>query len=248
MISPTLVAVAHGTRAAQGQATVEALLARVRAQRPGLRVLASYVEIQAPLLRDVVGGLDAPAVVVPLMLSTGYHVRYDIRALAAQYPRVAVARPLGPHPLLVRALARRVRQAGVPAGVPVVLAAAGSSDPAAAKDVEIVARWLAVALGTTVVPAYASATRPTVAEAVQGLRAAGAPAVAVARYLLAPGHFAHLAADPGAGWVTEPLGAQRAVAELVLGRYDDARAEPEPEDGPGDPGRAGPAASFVQVC
>src|SRR6202030_2247536 len=86
----------------------------------------------------------APAVVVPLLLTAAYHSKADI---PAQLAAAAAARPgldvvcagtLGPHPLLLAALERRLREAGAAAGdavararTGVVLAAAGSSDPAA---------------------------------------------------------------------------------------------------------------------
>jgi sirohydrochlorin ferrochelatase len=43
--------------------------------------------------------------------------------------------------------------------------------------------------------------------------------VAVASYLLAPGHFHDHLADSGADWVTAPLGAHPAIAALVIDRY-----------------------------
>ncbi|GAA3305569.1 CbiX/SirB N-terminal domain-containing protein [Nonomuraea dietziae] len=82
------------------------------------------------------------------------------------------------------------------------------------------------------VPAYASAAGPTPAEAVASLRgAAGAPRVAVAPYLLAPGFFADkvrrdtLAA--GADVVADVLGPSPELVEVVLERYTSAlRHEP----------------------
>ena len=74
--------------------------------------------------------------------------------------------PLGPDPGLVPALAGRLRAAGVPPGTPVVLAAAGSSDPRAAGDARHQAALLASHLQAPVLAAFASAARPTVGEAV----------------------------------------------------------------------------------
>ncbi len=71
--------------------------------------------------------------IVPLLLSTGYHLTTDM-AGAARAAGARLADPLGPDPLLVTALAGRLAEAGVPDGTPVVLAAAGSSDPAAQAD------------------------------------------------------------------------------------------------------------------
>ena len=65
---------------------------------------------------------------VPLLLSTGYHLTADIRG-AARAAGAPVADPLGPDPRLAEALADRLAEAGRPAGTPTVLAAAGSADP-----------------------------------------------------------------------------------------------------------------------
>jgi len=112
-------------------------------------------------------------VVVPLLLSTGYHIAVDIRA-AATAAGARMAAPLGPDRRLATALADQLGAAGVPAGTPVVLAAAGSSDPKAIADVEKQAALLAEVQDADVLAAYASAGTPTVAEAV-----AAAPGVTV---------------------------------------------------------------------
>ncbi|MFW5898994.1 MAG: sirohydrochlorin chelatase, partial [Jiangellaceae bacterium] len=71
---PALIAAAHGTRHAAGRAAIAELRAAVAAARPGLDVVEAYVDedVQRPGLTEV---LDAagPAVVVPLLLSAGYH-------------------------------------------------------------------------------------------------------------------------------------------------------------------------------
>ncbi|MEU4117890.1 CbiX/SirB N-terminal domain-containing protein [Kitasatospora sp. NPDC028055] len=105
-----------------------------------------------------------------------------------------------------------------------VLAGAGSSDPAALADTERMAGLLAGRLGRPVTPAYLSAATPTPQQAVAALRAAGHPGVALAGYLLSPGFFARRAATTAAAWTTAPLGTHPAVARLVLHRYDEARA------------------------
>src|SRR5262249_38060483 len=105
-------------------------------------------------------------------------------------------------------------------------AAAGSSDPAAAAVIDGMAAAWRSAGWWDVVPAYASAARPTPGAAVLALRRAGAPRVALASYLLAPRHFAaavraeSLAA--GAAAVSAALGAAPELADIVLERYDEA--------------------------
>ncbi len=271
-VAPPLVAVAHGSRDPRAAATVGALLDLVcrraaGAGYPGLDVRAAYLGHAAPTLGQALGALDGEAVVLPLLLTAAYHSRTDIpKALheaRSTQPRLDVTygRPLGPHPLLLRALDRRLaealqdadaqnvghnaaRNAGPNAGpedtsageaVPpgessVVLAAAGSSDPAANAVIsDLAARWQSARGWRAVVPAYASAASPTPPEAVAAARRAGARRVLVASYLLSPGIFADqirgdcLAA--GATVVSGVLGAAPEVADVVLGRYAESLAD-----------------------
>jgi len=228
-----LVAVAHGSRDPAGQRTVEALLDAVRERRPDLDVRAAYVQNASPDLRSALADArssDGPgAVVVPLLLSRGYHVAVDIARAAggsSDGRDAVVAPPLGPDGLLTEALADRLAEAGVPAGAPVVLAAAGSSDPDAVADVEEQARLLADLRRAPVVDAYATAGRPSVREALVDLLTLAAGPVAVAPYLLAPGHFATVVGAVGRGaaatWVAAPIGPHPALADLVLERYRSA--------------------------
>lgn len=71
---PSLVTVAHGTRRAGGN-EIARQITRGAGVALGVEATAAYVELSEPLLADVVAGLDSPAVVVPLLLSTGFHVR-----------------------------------------------------------------------------------------------------------------------------------------------------------------------------
>ncbi|GGM58945.1 cobalamin biosynthesis protein CbiX [Thermopolyspora flexuosa] len=221
--SGTLVLVAHGTRDPAGEAVLAALAARVRAERPGHRVELAFLEISSPLLADLPARLPEPVVVVPLLLAAGYHVRVDLPGvLARTRPGAVVARALGPHPLLASALARRLAAAGLRTADAVILGAAGSSDPRAREDVRAAARLLSLRLARPVTAAFLSAGEPTVADAVEALRRGPAPRVAVASYLLAPGHFQRRLEACGADLVSGPLGADRDVAALVWARHDEA--------------------------
>ncbi|KFK89359.1 sirohydrochlorin ferrochelatase [Streptomyces sp. JS01] len=230
--APALVAVAHGSRDPQALRTVLALLDRVRDLRPGLDVRLGHIELNAPLLPDTLDGLrGAEAVLVPLLLGRGHHVKRDLPAATAAAPgvRTRIAAPLGPHPLLVEALYGRLVEAGWDAAdhggrhAAVVLAAAGSRDPDSAQDTRRTARLLAMRLGVPVVPAYASATAPTVPAALRALAARGRHRAFVASYFTAPGRFASACADAVPHRAAAPLGAHPAMARLVLHRYDQAR-------------------------
>jgi sirohydrochlorin ferrochelatase len=260
MNSPILIACAHGTSNAQGAAEVNALRDAIAALRPGLDVREAYVDVQQPDLVDVVAGLPAglpagaaagaatggepgaagaSAVVVPLLLSVGYHVKVDIAKAVKSRPGTVAAAPLGPDPRLAALLDQRLREAGVTDNDAIVLAAAGSSNPNAAISVEELAEQLRDLRSNRIVPAYGASAKPSVPEAVAMLReeaAGGAGAgesaggvsvggrVVVASYLLAPGFFHDQLAKAGADLVTEPLLPSPVVAEVALERYDAALA------------------------
>ncbi|MGY3682961.1 sirohydrochlorin ferrochelatase [Streptomyces sp. TE33382] len=238
--APTLVVVAHGSRDPQALRTVLGLLDRVRDMRPGLDVRLGHIELNEPLLPDTLARVGAgEAVLVPLLLGRGHHVKHDLPRAAAAEPRLRsrIAAPLGPHPLLVEALYGRLVEAGwrpVDPGsrsAAVVLAAAGSRDPDPVLDTRRTARMLGERLGgVPVVPAYASATTPTVPIALRALAARGRHRVAVASYFTAPGRFAAAAADAAPGIAAAPLGAHPAMVRLLLHRYDRAVAHGAPAD------------------
>lgn len=209
---PTLIAVAHGTRSPQGRRQIERLAAAVARRRPGLDVRLCYVDVQEPKVADVVEAI-ADAVVVPLLLSCGYHVRVDI-AEAVESARFPVSAPLGPDPVFLASLRRNLPDADA-----VVLASAGSSDPLWVEGIRQVAGQLPgrVELG------YTSGSGPRVGEVVARLRSEGARTVAVAAYLLAEGLFYRTLHSAGADAVTPPLCHDPAVADLVLRRFDEAR-------------------------
>jgi sirohydrochlorin ferrochelatase len=172
-------------------------------------------------------------IALPLLLTDAYHSKTDIpsvlRTAAATLPglRIGYGQTLGPHPLLIKAMERRLAQAGVRVGDPdtaVVIAAAGSTDQDATAVISRLAtQWHVLRGWRDVVPAFASAASPSPADAIAALRARGARTVVVASYLLAPGVFADkvratsLAA--GAAAVSGVLGAAPELADLVLRRY-----------------------------
>ncbi|MEU1330895.1 sirohydrochlorin chelatase [Streptomyces sp. NPDC005865] len=238
MSRPVLLVVAHGSRDPRHAATVRALVRRVRALRPGLRVETGFLDFNAPSVSGVLERLDAEGVrdvvALPLLLTRAFHAKSDIPAVLRAAParlRVTQAAVLGPSPLLLSALERRLYEAGLdPAdksSTGVVLASAGSSDPEAIAVIADIARewrhtgWCAVR------PAFASASLPRTEDAVRALRAtAGVRRVAVAPYVLAPGflpdRIARGAAD--ADLLADVLGPAPEVARLLVRRYDEAYA------------------------
>ncbi len=127
---PVLVGCSHGTDSAQGRAAIHSILGGVVAARPDLVVREAFVDVQTPEVGDVVAAaaeVGRSVVVVPLLLSVGFHVRVDIAA-AVEAPHAVAAPPLGPDERLVDLLVDRLAEAGLAEGDAVVLAAAGSTD------------------------------------------------------------------------------------------------------------------------
>lgn len=196
---PPCVLVAHGTRDPGGTRVVHELAELVRRWVPDVRV--AFADVRQPDVRSVVAEC-AGAVVVPAFLAAGYHVRVDIPAQVAGSGAV-ITPHLGLD--LVPVARRRLVAAGWTPGQPVVLAAAGSTDPAARAEVREAARLLgADRVG------FVTGT-PALADVVT-------PGAAVASWFLAPGVF-HQRARATAACVAEPIGAAAEVAELVVRRY-----------------------------
>ncbi|WP_167534517.1 sirohydrochlorin chelatase [Streptomyces tendae] len=236
MRRPVLLVVAHGSRDPRHAATVHELVRRVRALRPGLRVETGFLDFNVPSVNGVLESLDAEGVrdvvALPLLLTRAFHAKADIPAVLAEAPprlRIRQAEVLGPSPLLLAALERRLYEAGLtPAdksSTGVVLASAGSSDPEAIAVIADVARewrhtgWCAVR------PAFASASLPRTEQAVRELRELGCARVAVAPYVLAPGRLPDRIARGAAGAdvLADVLGPAPEVAQVLLARYDAAR-------------------------
>lgn len=229
---PALVGISHGTSSPAGQAAVAALMDRVAAAHPELTVASGFVDVERPNPRETLAGLPdrRRAIVVPLLLSAGYHVHVDLsHAVAAETERpVTLAAALGPDDRLVALLQHRLEQAGLLDDDVLVLAAAGSSDQRAVADCLVVAERLAAASGRDVMIGFLSAAEPRLADAVGAARAAEpGRRVVVSSYLLAPGYFHSLAEQAGADVVTRPLltadePAPDLLVEVVASRYREA--------------------------
>ncbi|MDJ1113151.1 sirohydrochlorin chelatase [Microbacterium dauci] len=220
-MTPVLVACSHGTSSPDGRAAISAVVDRVRVLLGGVRVEPAFVDVQTPEVDDVVQSLgDAASVVVPLLLSTGFHTNVDIARAVREARGTCVATPaLGPHPLLADLLARRIESFSPREGDAVVLAAAGSTNPAAAVDVAAMAELLSERIRVPVSTGFAAGAGVRIGDAVEQARAGGAQRVIAASYVLAPGFFADLIASAGADIVTEPLAPDDAVAAVVVDRY-----------------------------
>ncbi|MEU9609170.1 sirohydrochlorin chelatase [Streptomyces sp. NPDC048057] len=302
MSLPRLLVVAHGSRDPRHAATVHALVGRVRALRPGVRVETGFLDFNAPSVPQVLERLaaDEPGargaavevVALPLLLTRAFHAKSDIPAVlaeaSARLPRLRVrqaevlgpvvscpveqgaapggvgskaeegvmaepSRPtttpeaavpgtatprdnspqaLGPSPLLLAALERRLTEAGaapsaaVRRSTGVVLASAGSTDPEAIAAIAETARELRRTGWCSVRPAFASASLPRTEDAVRALRADGCARVAVAPYVIAPGRLPDRIAAGAreADVLADVLGPSPELARLLVERYEQAVA------------------------
>lgn len=227
MSEPVLIACSHGTRSERGAAAVSALVDAVRISS-GLEVVPTWVDVQEPALPEVAAWLaDRPAVVVPLLLSAGYHVHHDIAGVVARRPAHVAAAPLGPHDAVTEVLVSRLHEEGLAPDDVVVLGASASSDPRALADLRATARELSLRLDRDVALGHVGHCGTPLADVVAAVRRPGRR-VLVASHLLAPGHFHDALGRTGADVVTAPLLDERTPDErlvrLVLERFEQARA------------------------
>ena len=246
--TPALVGISHGTSSEEGRQAVRGLrdavseaVARRHPDAPP-RVRLGHVDVEQPDVPATLASLEPgePAVVVPLLLSAGYHVHVDLaEAIEATTDRpVVLAGALGPDDRLATLLLRRLVESGLRDDDRIVLAVAGSSDVRAVDDCRDMAARLSAASGRDVTAGFLSAAEPALPDAVAAARAAvggaaepGAASarVILANYLLAPGYFDDLARAAGADVVARPLlvadePAPVELVDIVLDRYAAASA------------------------
>jgi sirohydrochlorin ferrochelatase len=220
-----LLLVAHGTRSATGSATTSALVDAIGAARAEVSVRLCFLDVIRPSLAEALAQTRAPTVLVPLLLSTGYHTVTDIPRAVAGRPDVAVADHLGPDELLVDVLVDRLaaESFGEPDGR-TLLVGAGSSRPEAAAELARTADLLAARLGRAV-------DVLTMADDLREAFASATGRIEVATYLLSEGQFLETlrsaaqerdSAAQGRISIAGPLGVHPSLVSLVWARYDAA--------------------------
>lgn len=237
MAAPALIVLARGSSDPRFVASITALSEAVACLRPGLRVAPAFLEIAVPsfeeTVRELVDEGHDEVVVVPLLLSEAYHategVPFVIATAEARHPglRIWMTKVLGLDAAVFRILDRRLREALSANRVReldgLVLAGAGSADPAANAAIARAARKWGKSHRVPAVAAFASQAPPAAGEAVRALRADGRRHIAVGMLFLAPGFLTdrvtELALEAGAVAVAEPLGAELEIAETILARY-----------------------------
>lgn len=225
MSRPTLLAVSHGTSDAEGSRAIAELVDHVAAALPDVSVQSAFVDVQQPDAADAVPAIKGPVVIVPLLLSSGFHVHHDLHGIAGKRADAVVADPMGPDPRLAEVLAERLGEIPAPEqDRPVILAVAGSRDPRSLTDAEGMAAQLRTRLGRDVALAYLAARQPDLASVVTQH-----PDAVISTYLLARGYFFDLAVRvAGDSPITPPLldgrNVPRPLVELVVARYLDAES------------------------
>ncbi|MFF5792235.1 sirohydrochlorin chelatase [Paeniglutamicibacter sp. NPDC012692] len=230
----TLVAVSHGTGDPAGRAAVRGLVDAVDMALEAAAVHGTFVDVEHPrvgrfVLSDALGQ-NAAAALVPLLLSAGTHASGDLAEAAALRPGTRVGRPLGPASGLAVVLRRRLLEAGWVPGEAVILACAGSTDPAGVADCRTMAQLLAGHLQVPVTAAFISAAEPRLGDAINEARTRNPGGrTAVATYLLAPGYFAELVASCAPDLMGRPLlvageNPPQELVDLVVKRYRQAIA------------------------
>lgn len=231
MRRPILLAVSHGTSDAEGARAIADLVDAVAAAVPDVEVRSAFVDVQQPDAADLLPTIEGPVVIVPLLLSRGFHVHHDLHGMVAKKADAVVSDPMGPDPRLAEVLTDRLAAASAETPTvdpdsrePVILAVAGSRDPASLTDAESMASLLSLRLGRRVELAYLAARRPDLPSALREH-----PDAVVATYLLAQGFFFDMTVSQAEGrTVTAPLldgvAVPQPLIDLVIARYDEASA------------------------
>jgi sirohydrochlorin cobaltochelatase len=243
-----VLVVGHGTADPVGVAETRVVADRIAEILPGVPVGLGFLEVLGPTIADAMATLAAAGcrevIVAPLLLFEAGHAKRDIpdallAEAATQRMLVHQAGPLGCHPAIV-ALARRRRREAVdgagdvaPSETTLVMVGRGSSDPAAAGQLQ---SFAAATLADEPPPrrllfGFVAAARPSLADAIE---AAGDPTVDGVRriivqpHLLFRGHVEEQviaaidegrARRPDLEWVrVARLGPDPLVAEAVVAR------------------------------
>lgn len=229
MRRPILLAVSHGTSDAEGARAIADLVDAVAAAAPDVEVRSAFVDVQQPDAADLLPTIEGPVVIVPLLLSRGFHVHHDLHGMAAKKHDAVVSDPMGPDPRLAEVLANRLAAASAdtPADEPVIrepviLAVAGSRDPASLTDAEAMASLLSLRLGARVELAFLAARQPDLPSALRQH-----PDAVVSTYLFARGFFFDMTTGQADGrTVALPLLdgtiVPQPLIDLVIARYEDA--------------------------
>ncbi|MFW0791849.1 sirohydrochlorin chelatase [Gordonia sp. CPCC 205333] len=238
---PALLLVAHGSRDERFAATAEQVRAAVAGRLPGAPVELSYLDLNAPLVGDVltdIGTRGDDVVVVPLLFGDGYHSRFDLPAIISAARRQQVSLRANQTPVigdttLVPALAARLSEAGLSADDGVLMCAVGSSDAGSDAQARCRATELSAYLQLSVEVVFATKLGESDVElhsAIARLESAGAGRIVFSPYFLSAGlltervvgKLVHCRPD---SLIAAPVGDHPALIDAVTSRYRSAIQE-----------------------
>lgn len=200
----TLILCAHGSESLAGRSAFAGLVNAVRREARDLDVVDAFIDVQVPLIAEVVADTCGPRAVVPLMLTHGRPVAFDIVQATHLDHAVTVTAPLGPDWTLAEIGVRRLFEAGARPDDTIVLAADRAGDDRAVGDVGTAARLLSAVWGGRVHVGTLGGPDTPLADAVDVARAYGRRVV-VSSYVLTPGAVHDSMGAAGADVVTAPL-------------------------------------------
>jgi sirohydrochlorin ferrochelatase len=203
-VNRRLILCAHGSEAPAGRSAFSGLVNAVRREAQDLDIVDAFVDVQQPLIAEVVGETAGPRSVVPLMLAYDRPVGVDIVRASHLDADVTVTAPLGPDWVLAEVGVRRLFEAGARSDDTIVLAADTATDDRAVSDVGKAARLLSAVWGGRVHVGTLGGPDTPLADAVDVARAYGRRVV-VSSYVLTPGAVHDRMAAAGADVVTAPL-------------------------------------------
>jgi sirohydrochlorin cobaltochelatase len=218
----------HGTRVNAGAEACAILVEKVRGLLPGVRVEAGFVELTPPTidaaLDTVLSGSEA-AVVVPLMIGTGGHVREDIPdAIEASKSRhvdatVVYTRHLGSPAPLLAAVHQRIaaaRGAWAAEETDVVMVGRGCSVTEANADHVRLSRVLFETGGYhQVLSAFIQVARPSLPEILRQYHASGSRRIVVMPHFLFTGRLDQWVHEQVDAFAADHADAEIRVAEVI---------------------------------
>ena len=256
-MSTPLIIAAHGTRDAAGEAECRRLGERVARMLPDAEVAVGFVELSLPTIPDALTKVvaDEPskrAVVVPLMLGTGGHVRTDIPEFIAEAleevpgARIDYAPHLGADPRLMSAVRQRIAAAlgeWTPEDTTLIFVGRGALVPDANADHIRIARMHYEEGGwADVQPGFIQVTKPSLPEALDRAYAAGSRQLVVMGHWLFPGRLRQWTIEQSQVWaeqhpdteirVAEVIGDCDELAQVVIDRYRETLPEATPHGSP----------------
>lgn len=216
----------HGTTSHAGRSALSHLVNAVRRQAREYEVVDAFVDVQHPLLPDVVAETRGPRVIVPLLLGHDEAAASMLAAVARSDDRIRVAPSIGPDWVLAEIGVRRLIEAGARPSDTIVLVAPRVDGPRALQDVSSAARLLSAVWGGPVHVGVVEGVGTPVDQALDIARA-HSRRIVVALYDLVSGEGAARIGRHGADVVTAPLlGAEAPDPRLVSLTL--ARAVPDP--------------------